>query len=78
MKERISELNKEVEEFNIHNEESLEQFRITYLSKKGLISMLLKDSGTFRLRRSVIPDCFSIISNSQQQINTMSIRSAWQ
>ena len=40
MKERISELNKEVEEFNIHNEESLEQFRITYLSKKGLISML--------------------------------------
>jgi len=42
MKERISELNKEVEEFNIHNEESLEQFRITYLSKKGLISMLFE------------------------------------
>ena len=40
MKERIAELRKEIEEFGIDGEASLEQFRISFLSKKGLISAL--------------------------------------
>src|SRR5690606_27398744 len=42
MKERIAELKKEIEEYNIDGEGSLEQFRIAYLSKKGLISVLFE------------------------------------
>ncbi|MCK7542372.1 MAG: hypothetical protein MZV63_71615 [Marinilabiliales bacterium] len=40
MKERIEELRKEVEDFQITDADTLEQFRITYLSKKGLIPAL--------------------------------------
>jgi len=40
MKERIAELKKEIEDYLIDGEDSLEQFRIAYLSKKGLISVL--------------------------------------
>ena len=42
MKERIAELKKEIEDYNIDGEGSLEQFRIAYLSKKGLISVLFE------------------------------------
>ena len=42
MKDRIAELRKEVEEFRINDEESLECFRIAFLSKKGSISSLFE------------------------------------
>ena len=42
MKARIEELRKEVENFIITNADSLEQFRINYLSKKGLIPSLFE------------------------------------
>jgi phenylalanyl-tRNA synthetase alpha chain len=42
MKERIAELRKEIEEYLIDGEDSLEQFRIAYLSKKGQISVLFE------------------------------------
>ena len=42
MKERIAELKKEIKEYHIDGEGSLEQFRIAYLSKKGLISVLFE------------------------------------
>jgi len=42
MKESISELKKEIEEYLIDGEDSLEQFRIAYLSKKGRISLLFE------------------------------------
>jgi phenylalanyl-tRNA synthetase alpha chain len=40
MKDRIEELRKEVENYQINSPETLEQFRITYLSRKGLIHSL--------------------------------------
>ena len=40
MKDRIAELKKEIEDYLIDGEDSLEQFRIAYLSKKGQISVL--------------------------------------
>jgi len=40
MKDRIAELRKEIEDYLIDGEDSLEQFRIAYLSKKGQISVL--------------------------------------
>jgi phenylalanyl-tRNA synthetase alpha chain len=40
MKERIEALRKEVEDYDISSPDSLEQFRILYLSKKGLIHSL--------------------------------------
>lgn len=42
MKEKIAELKKEIEEFLIDGEESLEQFRIAFLSKKGQVSVLFE------------------------------------
>jgi phenylalanyl-tRNA synthetase alpha chain len=42
MKERIAELKREIEEYLIDGEDSLEQFRIAYLSKKGQISVLFE------------------------------------
>lgn len=42
MKERIAELKKEIEDYRIDGEDSLEQFRIAYLSKKGRISVLFE------------------------------------
>jgi phenylalanyl-tRNA synthetase alpha chain len=42
MKERIEELRKEIENFQIGVEADLEQFRIAYLSKKGHISVLFE------------------------------------
>lgn len=43
MKEKIAELRKEIDEFLIEGEDSLEQFRIAYLSKKGQIGVLFED-----------------------------------
>ncbi len=40
MKDRIAELKKEIEDYLIDGEDSLAQFRIAYLSKKGQISVL--------------------------------------
>jgi len=42
MKARIEELRKEVENYRVTDAVSLEQFRIAYLSKKGLISLLFE------------------------------------
>ena len=42
MKARIEELRKEVENYKITDADTLEQFRITYLSKKGLIPSLFE------------------------------------
>ncbi len=42
MKERIAELRKEVDDFQISGADALEQFRIAYLSKKGQISALFE------------------------------------
>ncbi len=42
MKARIEELRKEIENYQITDPVSLEQFRIAYLSKKGLISLLFE------------------------------------
>jgi phenylalanyl-tRNA synthetase alpha chain len=42
MKARIEELRKEVENYKITDASTLEQFRIAYLSKKGLISSLFE------------------------------------
>jgi phenylalanyl-tRNA synthetase alpha chain len=42
MKERIEELRKEIEAFNISSTDELEQFRLKYLSKKGEVSMLFE------------------------------------
>ncbi|NLE33793.1 MAG: phenylalanine--tRNA ligase subunit alpha [Bacteroidales bacterium] len=42
MKERIEELRKEIEAFNISCTDELEQFRLKYLSKKGEVSMLFE------------------------------------
>lgn len=42
MKEKIAELKKEIDEFLIDGEESLEQFRIAFLSKKGQVSVLFE------------------------------------
>lgn len=43
MKERIEQLRQEVENYQINSPETLEQFRITYLSRKGLIHSLFDD-----------------------------------
>ena len=43
MKEKIAELRKEIDEFLIEGDDSLEQFRIAYLSKKGQIGVLFED-----------------------------------
>ncbi len=43
MLEKISDLLKEVSSFNSANKEDLEQFRLKFLSKKGLISELFED-----------------------------------
>jgi phenylalanyl-tRNA synthetase alpha chain len=43
MESKISQLTKEIECFNIDSQESLEQFRLNYLSKKGEISLLFDD-----------------------------------
>ncbi len=42
MKERIAELRKEVDDFQVSGADALEQFRIAYLSKKGQISALFE------------------------------------
>jgi phenylalanyl-tRNA synthetase alpha chain len=42
MENRISQLTTEIESFNIDSQESLEQFRLNYLSKKGEISLLFE------------------------------------
>lgn len=42
MKEKIEKLRTEVENFQINSPDELEQFRITYLSKKGLIHSLFE------------------------------------
>ncbi|MCB0800338.1 MAG: phenylalanine--tRNA ligase subunit alpha, partial [Bacteroidales bacterium] len=42
MKERIEELVKEIEAFNISCPDELEQFRLKYLSKKGEVSVLFE------------------------------------
>jgi phenylalanyl-tRNA synthetase alpha chain len=42
MKDRIEELRKKVENYRISSPETLEQFRITYLSRKGLIHSLFE------------------------------------
>jgi len=43
MDKKIEQLNKEVENYIIDSPESLEQFRLTFLSKKGEISVLFED-----------------------------------
>jgi len=43
MENKISQLTKEIESFKIDSLESLEQFRLSYLSKKGEISLLFDD-----------------------------------
>lgn len=43
MLEKIKELQKEIEEFTANNVEEVENFRIKYLSKKGLLSGLFDD-----------------------------------
>lgn len=50
MKEKIATLKKEVAEYRISNADELEQFRLTFLSKKGLIPSL------FEGFRDVIPE----------------------
>lgn len=42
MKEKIKEIHKQVEEFSAKNAEEVEQFRIKYLSKKGVLSELFE------------------------------------
>lgn len=43
MKERIEQILEEVKKFNADSKENLENFRITYLSKKGIIPALFAD-----------------------------------
>ncbi len=67
MKARIEELRKEVENFIITNADSLEQFRITYLSKKGLIPSL------FEGFRDVTPEAkkeIGVLLNNLKQLAT--------
>ena len=67
MKARIEELRKEVENFIITNADTLEQFRITYLSKKGLIPSL------FEGFRDVAPEAkkeIGVLLNNLKQLAT--------
>ena len=67
MKARIEELRKEVENFIITNADSLEQFRINYLSKKGLIPSL------FEGFRDVAPEAkkeIGVLLNNLKQLAT--------
>lgn len=67
MKARIEELRKEVENYHITNADTLEQFRITYLSKKGLIPSL------FDGFRDVTPEAkkeIGVLLNNLKQLAT--------
>ena len=46
MKERIEEILSQVRDFQADSKEALENFRITYLSKKGVIPALFADFKT--------------------------------
>lgn len=46
MQEKIETILKEVEKFHAHTQEELEQFRIKYLSKKGIITGMFNDFKT--------------------------------
>ena len=47
MKEKIEEILSQVHDFQAESKEALENFRITYLSKKGIIPALLLTSRTW-------------------------------
>jgi phenylalanyl-tRNA synthetase alpha chain len=67
MKARIEELRKEVENYHITDADTLEQFRITYLSKKGLIPSL------FEGFRDVAPEAkkeMGVLLNDLKQLAT--------
>ncbi len=46
MKEKIEEILSQVRDFQAESKEALENFRITYLSKKGVIPALFSDFKT--------------------------------
>jgi hypothetical protein len=49
MLDKIKSVVEEITSLKINNHQELESFRLKYLSKKGLISTLLKISGTYLL-----------------------------
>ena len=55
MKEKIEKILNEVRDFNASSKEELDNFRITYLSKKGLVPALFADFKTvvLELRKEI-------------------------
>lgn len=73
MREKIKEFQKEIELFAAKSEEELEQFRIKYLSKKGLLSGLFDDfKNVAQDEKKEVGQMLNILKNSiQEKINTI-------
>ena len=73
MREKIKEFHKEIELFAAKSEEELEQFRIKYLSKKGLLSGLFEDfKNVAQDEKKEVGQMLNILKNSiQDKINTI-------
>jgi phenylalanyl-tRNA synthetase alpha chain len=73
MREKIKEFQKEIELFAAKSEEELEQFRIKYLSKKGLLSGLFEDfKNVAQDERKEVGQLLNVLKNSiQEKINSV-------